>query len=231
MVVPGAVSISQAQAKRLADYVQAGGILIADGRIGAIDDRGCVPPEGIPGSILSELFGVVEEDITSGENMIVGDSLLETGFESQELELIDDRSQVLARMENGLPAIVMHRFGKGKTIYCNNFEGLVLLQHSSAALEDIFHDLLSQVQANASAPFVLTDKDEHVHVSCIESESHRGMLIVNFSDVPQTVTVYGLPAGAVLKDLFTGKSVSVERDGTAHPEIASGAHAVYMWEK
>ena len=221
MIVPGAVCVSETQAQSLCRYVENGGILIADGRIGALDDRGCVPPEGIPGKTLSKLFGIVEADVGSGGRMLVGGNVLPTGFETQELELTDSSACVLAVMEDGTPAVVLHEYGKGKTLYFNNFEGLVLLEKLWPELKEI----ISQVTAKVSC--IRAQKDEHVHLSYIESETQKAVLAVNFSDKAENVSLTGLPAGVVLTELFTGNTV--QADNQAVFTLPACSHAVYVW--
>ena len=223
LVLPGAVSVSEAQAQSLCRYVENGGVLIADGRMGSLDERGCVPPEGIPGKTLSRLFGVTEADVTSGERMVVGGDALPTGFESQELELTDPAAQVLATMEDGTPAVVLHQFGKGRTLYFNSFEGLVLLEKLWPQVQELVR------QATADVACVRAQKDGHVHLSYIESDTQKAVLAVNFSDVPETVKLTGLPAGKVLTEIFSGETVTA---GAETPlTLPACSHAVYTWDR
>lgn len=221
LVVPGAVCVKKACAEKLCEYVENGGILIADGRMGSLDEWGCVPPEGIPGNLLSRLFGVVEADVDSGGRMLAGGQALPTGFETQELELTDPTARVLATMEDGTPAVVQHTYGKGQTLYFNNFEGLVLLEKLWPELQTIV------AQSMAGMPGVRAQKDEHVHLSYIESETQQAMLAVNFSEKAETVTLTGLPEGAALTELFTGATLA------AGPQtvlaLPAASHSVYVW--
>ncbi len=223
MVLPGAIRISEEEAQSLCRYVENGGVLIADGRMGALDDRGCVPPEGIPGKTLSKLFGVVEIDVDSGKGMKTKEGTLHTGYQSQKLKLTDPSARVLAVMEDGTPAVVLHEYGKGKTLYFNNFEGLVLLEKLWPELKEI----ISQVTAKVSC--IRAQKDEHVHLSYIESETQKAVLAVNFSDKAENVSLTGLPAGVVLTELFTGNTV--QADNQAVFTLPACSHAVYVYEK
>lgn len=220
IVLPGAVSISEKQAAFLCRYVENGGCLIADGRLGTLDEWGCVPREGIPGTTLSRLFGVVEADITSGTAMKLGDETIPAGFESQELELTDDSAQVLAFMEDGSPAVVMHPYGKGRTLYFNSFEGLVLLEKRRPKLEALIAQFLPQ------AGFIHAKKDQQVHLSCLRTEEETAVLAVNFSDEEQTVELYGLPAGTRMTEWFGGGVV--EAGEAAVFTIAANSYAVYQ---
>lgn len=219
LVVPGAVSLSAAQAEFLCSYVENGGCLIADGRMGALNEWGCVPGEGIPGAALSRLFGIVEADVTSGESMALGGERIPTGFESQELELTDPQAQVLARMEDGTPAVVAHSYGKGRTLYFNTFEGLVLLEERRPAVEALVRGFLP------AAETVRAKKDDQVHIACMQTEEELAVLAVNFSDREQSVELYGLPKGRRMTEWFGGaETVTGDTAGFA---MEAGSYAVY----
>lgn len=223
LVLPGAVRVSEAEAQRLCRYVENGGVLIADGRMGALNEQACVPPEGIPGQTLSKLFGVVEIDVDSGKMMTVGGQALPTGHQSQKLKLTDPAAKILATMEDGTPAVVQHTYGNGQTLYFNNFEGLVLLEKLWPELQTIV------AQSMAGVPGVCAQKDEHVHLSYIESETQRGILAVNFSDQPETVTLTGLPENTALTELFTGATL-VAGPQTILP-LPAGGRCIYTYAK
>lgn len=223
MVLPGDLCISEAAAQRLCRYVEGGGILLADGRLGTLDNWGCVPPEGIPGKTLSRLFGAVEADVDSGGYMTVGGQRLPTGFETQQLELTDPAAQVLATMEDGTPAVVLHRYGKGRTLYFNNFEGLVLRENLWPELQRLIAGQIAEI------PCVRATKGELVHLSYIESQTQKAILAVNFSAQESEVTLSGLPVGAVLSELFTGACVQAGQQTTL--SLPANSHAVFVYEK
>lgn len=223
MVLPGAVRVSETEAQSLCRYVEKGGILIADGRMHAIDERACVPPEGIPGKTLSELFGVMEFDVDSGKPMIVDGQRIPTGHQSQKLKLTDPQAQVLAVMEDGTPAIVQHSYGKGKTLYFNNFEGLVFLEKLWPELQKIVDRLTQDVAC------VRAEKDDHIHLSYLESDTQCAVLAVNFADTAQTVTLTGLPEQAELRELFTGSVLRAEKKTVL--EMPANSHVVYLYQK
>lgn len=199
LVLPGAVSISEEQAQQLCRYVENGGILIADGRMGALNEWGCVPARGIPGDTLSRLFGVTELDVGCEQSMLIGGEKIPTGFQYQKLKLTDTESEVLAVMEDGSPAAVVHTYGKGKTLYFNNFEGLVLLENLDAGVQGVVRDVIG----TAAGPYA--EKAERVHLAYLESEEGKLVLAINFSDEVQTVRLEGMEEGSSLKELFTGE--------------------------
>lgn len=153
--------------------------------------------------------------------MHVEGACLPVGFEYQELELLDSDTQVLAAMEDGTPAVVMHSFGKGKTLYFNNFEGLVLM-------DNLWPQILNLVwQVIGSSMELSVEKSNQVHLSFIENDAQKAMLAVNFADEPQTICVKGLPAGCKLTEIFSGSTVTVTEQTVL--QLPADSHAVYVW--
>lgn len=224
MILPGAVRISNSEALQLQNYVKNGGILIADGRMGALNENACVPPEGIPGSLLSELFGIMEIDVGCEQSMIAGEKKLPVGYQYQKLKLVDTRAKVLASMEDGTPAVVSHSYGQGRTLYFNNFEGLILLQKTWPELEAIIWDMVGQ-----KAKLYVREKQEQVHISYLESDDSVSILAVNFSNQEQKVFVHGVPEGIIVKELFSDAGlVSGE---TLELALPADSHSVFMYKK
>lgn len=223
MVLPSAISMNAEQTENLRRYVENGGILIADGRMAALDGWGCVPPEGIPGKKLSELFGILEIDVDSGTDMRIHSTRIPTGHQSQILKLVDADAKVLAEMEDGSPAIVQHSYGKGQTLYFNNFEGLVLSEKLWPELQQIIQQVIENV------PGVRAEKDEHVHLSYITTQTTEAILAANFANKEETVVLRGLPVGRCLKNIFTGDVCVITEKTQLH--IPASGHAVFCYEK
>lgn len=220
LVLPGAVSISEKQAQELCRYVENGGILIADGRMGTLNEWGCVPSEGIPGNTLSGLFGIVEIDVGSDMPVMINDEEIPFGFQYQKLKLVDQNTTVLASMTDGTPAIVQHTYGKGKTLYFNSFEGLVLLEKDYPQLRKLVHNVIEPVVR------ISAEKDEHVHLAYLEADGKTVVLAINFSDEMQKIQFKGIAQGSVLKELFTGNRISLGQEGEIL--IDANSHNVYM---
>ncbi|MFI3169993.1 MAG: beta-galactosidase [Faecalibacterium sp.] len=229
MLLPCALRITAAQSKALTDYVAQGGILIADARLGTMNEYATVPSEGIPGKALSDLFGVVEVDVTSGECMVLDGTILPTGFQSQQLEVTAaaaDTAQVLATMQDGSPAIVRNQYGKGKTLYFNNFEGLALLDTLHPALLA----LIGQELAGLHCPRAM--KHEAVHLAMVENETSMAMLLINFTDEAQTVQLTDLPAEKTMTEQYSGSSYTTAAAGEVTTlTLPATCHAIYTWDK
>ncbi len=233
MLLPCALRITAAQSEWLDQYVARGGILLADARLGTMNEYAVVPSEGIPGAALSSLFGVVEADVSSGENMLLNGETLPTGYMSQQLEITPEAAangtaEVLATMQNGSPAIVKNKRtqGKGKTLYFNNLVGLTLLEKLQPALVSLV------AQELAAIPCPRAQKAERVHLSFIESDTQMAMLAINFSEEVQAVHIADLPAGKPMTELYTGAVAQSAAKGEATSlTLPASSHQIYCWEK
>ena len=222
LVLPAAVRVSHSEAERLTEYVEKGGLLIADARMASLDEKAVVPPEGIPGRKLTELFGIRELDVTSGENFVLDGAVIPASYMSQQLEVAGD-TEVLARMEDGSPAVTLHHRGKGAALYFNSFVGLTLLEKVWPQIEKLV------LNAMKGIPAIQAKKSEKVHLSFIESESKKAMLAINFTDKEQPVSLTGFESGCILTNIVTGESL---RAGSATDiTLPADSCYIYTWEK
>lgn len=222
MVLPSIVCISEDEAQKLKKYVEMGGLLIADCRMASLNEMGFVPSEGIPGRTLTEVFGIREMDVTSGEYFLVDDARIPAVHMSQQLELLDG-AEALALMEDGSPAVVYHKKGLGATLYFNSFMGMALLKQVYPQIERIVLNAMKSVEA------IRAKKDLRVHLAFVESVERKAMLAINFSEEAQNVVLTGLVAGTVLTELFTGAVQTVGETTTI--SLLRGQCAVYVWER
>ena len=210
LVLPSALSISGDMAERLTAYVERGGILIADARMGSVNEYGEVPAEGIPGDQLSRLFGLREVDVDSGHSFSVkdktdsGDERIPCNFMEQRIEA-DGDAQILGTMEDGSPAVVLHPFGKGCTLYFNSFIGVELKKQNIPQVEQ----LVMEVVTGRQDSLFTAEKDSRVHVASIRSEKGRAILIINFNDGEKEVILHGLEDATRLVNLMTNDAVTV----------------------
>ena len=190
--------------------------------MGATDEWGCVPECGIPGKTLSQLFGVVEVDVNSENHKVVSGAKIPTGFQYQELELLDEDTNVLARMEDGFPAIVEHKYGKGKTIYFNSFEGLVLLEELYPELQDLI------LNAVPCLKDVCVHKAPFVHLSFMENDNKKMLLAINFAQQDETIRFEEFAPGAKLFELFTQQEVTLNEN--AEIVLPANSHSIFLFE-
>lgn len=196
IVLPSMLMLSDKAISQLEGYVAGGGKLVADARLGVFNTDGEVPKEGAPGKVLSEVFGIREIDVTTGESFVVSMKEINADFMSQILEM-SEGAEVHSKMTDGTSAIVSNHYGKGQTLYFNSFIGLTLLKENAESLQGYILSLLN----NEKTDIITADKSERVHISYIESDSDNAMLVINFSDEEQKVSVRNLPSGVTMHNI------------------------------
>lgn len=225
IVLPAAVQVSKSESEKLVEYVERGGTLIADGRMGTLNEWGEAPKEGIPGKTLSKLFGFVENDVTCNENMVIHDKLFEAPYMSQILDL-SDNTEVLYKMENGDPSVIEHKIGKGKAIYFNSFFGLTAKDNVPKEIKDIFTTYVDDTNS------IMCEKEKGVHVAYVESESKYGILVINFSDDSSKLVLKNIPItnGKVIKNIMSGEQYTVENK-RLEVNLKSDSSQIFVFDK
>jgi beta-galactosidase len=216
VVAPGLNVISDAIAKNLISYVQAGGHLVLGQRSGMKDDDNSLQPERQPGPLVDLLGGRVEQyyaltqPVPLEGNWGIGDSALWAEL----LSTKNGGTDVLMRYGksngwlDGQPAAITRKVGKG----CITYIGAWL-------------DPKTMAQA---AKWMTSDSDvkpafgpvpEGVEVSARYGAHKTVFVLINFSGAPQTI---GLPS--TMEDLLEGgtkQSVKLDKYGVA---VLSAAH-------
>lgn len=115
--LPCFFAISKEVADKLAEYVKQGGILIADAMLGIKDHQGRCGTL-IPGQGLDQVFGFTEDEKfdPSDSDLIAEGKILHAPRVIQTLFVQDKKAKVLAEFDSK-PAMILHSYGKGKTLY------------------------------------------------------------------------------------------------------------------
>lgn len=224
IVLPSILCITEEIGDKLKEYVNRGGILIADARLGAVNEYGVVPKEGIPGNTLSGLFGIKEVDVSSENSFILEGKSIPAAFMNQELEVLP-QAEVIGSMTDGAPAVVRNRTGKGVTLYFNSFAGLELKKELHPEIEKTVMDTLLSYHRKT----VTADKEEKVHIAYIRAENKKAALIINFAGKEEKVQLNNLPEGTEITNLMDGTSTISGRETVFY--IPENTAYVYVWEE
>lgn len=133
LYVPYPLMLPERAARVLREYVDRGGKLVAEARLGWNNERGFAA-ERIPGMGLDELMGCREAAIETApggrtrmrwtaenwKNLPAG-TLIPGRWYEETLEPAAPAAQVVARFENGSPAAVLSRFGRGETLMLGSY--------------------------------------------------------------------------------------------------------------
>lgn len=220
VVLPFPICLDDGFNELLVEYVRAGGWVISDPAINLFDGRLFMSKE-VPGKELRELFGCRQKEIVSGATPKVrfgaGSevSLERSHFTERYTEVEGD---VLATYEDGEPAVISHRYGKGKAVLSGVNLGMVCTPPrtrsergktpAEGAVRDFVLGLLEQ--AGASRPIV-TDREE-VTANLLEAGEEALLFVFNHSQKGGKVRVRLKRQIGKAIDLESGQKVSVSKE-------------------
>ncbi len=227
LIVPYPLMFTQEGADALKQYVERGGLVVSEARLAWNDERGFAASV-IPGMGLSEVFGVEETNIRMNEkvemrisesdhaalNLLKPGDLLRGAYFAETLTpLKSANSQILAILDDGFPAMVASRYGKGETIGIGSFLGMANHPIADENNNRFLRGLMDW--AKISRPFTSSlDGNAEASVEIRLSEWPKGQLlyIINHhSNVEKiTITWQVRDRGTyTLDELLHGKKVRV----------------------
>ena len=204
VIVPWPIMITREAADGLRAFVENGGYVLAEARIGWNDERGYAS-EIIPGLGLHEVFGVRENEVRMREDVAieivnnnhpatsgleVGDVLKGTFYAKSVVPLKGRTIDILARLEDGSPTLVSSRYGKGEAMLIGSYLGLANHPDPVPENEAFFMNLLSW--ANVERPFTTShDGNSTSPVEVILQYNDTGyvLFVINHSETSEDVTV------------------------------------------
>lgn len=118
VVVTNLTALSREDAARLRDYVTDGGIVIADGRVGVVDETS-MQYKIIPGGELHKCSGAIYFDTDNGDpTFTMGDGRVVDGFYGRDIVELTD-GEVTGTFSDGIPAVIEKKCGTGRYITVN----------------------------------------------------------------------------------------------------------------
>ncbi|MHB0938153.1 MAG: beta-galactosidase trimerization domain-containing protein [Armatimonadota bacterium] len=226
--------VSQAASKRIAEWVNRGGVLFATAGAGMFDET------NKPNTILRKLLGVEESVLTSGDRIAfikqdlpfakaVGEVTL-TEPVAAKIPVFGAVSQVktsggtvIGTFAGGSPAVVQRKVGKGRTIYCAFLPGLSYFQPAIPRLpvdrgstdsamthfiptkfDPAVGKLVGMAAAGVTMP--VDCSEPLVEANVIESKRGTAIVLTNWSATPK----------------ITGLRVKINIPARGKPAMASG---------
>ncbi|MDW7679474.1 MAG: beta-galactosidase [bacterium] len=204
IIIPYPLMFTEKAAAGLKKIIEQGGHALAEARLAWNDERGYAA-EAIPGMGLDQVFGVRESSIKMADkismkivdntnllaNGIKTGDILTGAFFQESLEIIDPKnSQIIARHNDGSPAIVESKRGKGKTLLIGSFLGLA--NHPIAT--ENYHQFLSNLLDWAQIKRPLTCSHDGNLASPVDIQLHEYserfvLFIINLSEATEKITV------------------------------------------
>jgi beta-galactosidase len=204
IIIPYPIMFTREAADGLRDFVRNGGYVLSEARMAWNDDRGFAS-EIIPGLGLHEVFEVRENEVRMRENVSLrvtglkhsvlqglkeGD-LLRGSLYSQSSSPLEDRSvEILATTEQGQPAIVVSRFGKGEAMLAGSYLGMANFPEVDANNDLFFTNLIRW--AGIRRPFTTTlDGRTSAQVEVRLQENNDGYLLfaINHSTEAEKISI------------------------------------------
>ncbi|WP_321472766.1 beta-galactosidase [uncultured Paludibaculum sp.] len=199
---PYPLMMPEAPAQLLRAYVAAGGALVAEARLGWMNEGGKAS-DRIPGMGLWELMGCRETAIqtapkgrtvihwasTAFPGLQSGDALPGTWFE-ESLEPLGPASRVVARYVNGDAAAVASTFGRGRTLMLGSYLSAAYQTTPTAASARFFDSLLAW--SGVTRPV----QTANAEVRWLESGPDRLVFVLNHSAKPvESIVRLRVPGG------------------------------------
>lgn len=193
--------LPSAAAAALKAFVEGGGVLISEARPAWNDERGFANPR-IPGAGLDEVFGARERLLRSGDivtmNMaegltgalapLAGQSVPGATF-AESLDPLRDDVRVLARFEDGAPAMTSAPFGRGRATLIGTFPAAAFEtdpdKHRAAGtlLQALVED------AGIRPDISIDGAPGLVEARILDAPGHTLVIAINHDEAPHRVTL------------------------------------------
>jgi beta-galactosidase GanA len=196
--LPFPVMLSRDVADGVKRYVEAGGTVVAEARLAWNDARGFAS-DVIPGAGLAEVFGAREEVIKPADKVrfLTEASASLPGMpahtavsgEAFEEELVPlSGGTVLARFDDGSPAVVKNSEGKGTTVLIGSFPALGYYREHDANIKRFFLSLALSAGVSPEVEVSGPGASE-VEVRRLVGPDHQLVLVFNHASTTADITL------------------------------------------
>ncbi|TVQ09505.1 MAG: hypothetical protein EA361_15380 [Bacteroidetes bacterium] len=251
VIIPWPIMITREAAEGISAFVEGGGYVLAEARIGWNDERGYAS-EIIPGLGLHEVFGVREHEVRLRENTPINieivnnlhpaTSNLEAGhmlsgslYKKSVTPLENREIDILARLDDGMPAIVSAKYGQGEAMLVGTFLGMANHPDPVPANEQFFMNLINW--AGIVRPFTSShdgNKENYVEVRLQDNDNGFVLYLINHSNSQENVSVeLKTPRNGNhrIRDVITGtETQSRARNNVLNLETTLDAKQVKVWD-
>ena len=223
VVLPYPPMLPEASAVTLREYVEAGGVLVAEARLAWNNERGYAA-DRVPGLGLSEVMGAREatvETAPGGRTVIVWDgnelpglapgARLPARWYRETLEPASPAARVVARFEDGAAAAVMSEYGRGRTLMLGSYVSAAYQSTPTPDTQRFYESLLAW--AGVSPPVAVSGAPLEVRV--LESDSDTLLFLFNHARgaARADVSLQRPSSESVATDLVERQPVSLSRTG------------------
>jgi beta-galactosidase len=231
IIIPYPIMFTQEAAAGLRAYIENGGHVLAEARIGWNDDRGYAS-EIIPGMGMHDIFGVRENEIRMRDeiNFILTDenhpaiqgfekgSKLTGSLYNQSLSILGNSDvKILATNEQEQPTIVSTQYGKGESMLVGTYMGMANFQNFNKDNDRFFVNLLDW--AKIKKPFTTSvdvRTSDQVEVRLQNTPDGYIVFAINHSSANEDVNIdliVNLDGVYTLRDVINDTQVEVKSKG------------------
>jgi beta-galactosidase len=204
IIIPYPIMFTREAASGLRTFVENGGYVLAEARMGWNDDRGYAS-EIIPGIGMHDIFGVRENEIRMREDIeftvtdenhpalqgLKKGSKLTGSLYAESFNLLNNRDvRILATTEQGQPSIVSTRYGKGESMLVGTYMGMANFRKINPWNEKFFINLLNW--ANIKRPFTTSldgRTSDQVEVRLQDTKDGYLVFIINHSTSSEEIDI------------------------------------------
>jgi beta-galactosidase len=206
--LPYPVMLKSESARKLADYVYAGGILISEGLPGYFGDHANV---GVvqPNLGLDDVFGARESYVEFTPDLLEKLTLTVRGMRTPGryfIQAYEPRAGTAAgAYDDGRVAAVEHRFGKGRTLLIGTFPGGGYFLRPSSEGKRFFASLLEWAKVEPRLRTVAPGMQARLHTAA----GGAYLWVVNPNRAAQTAMVTIPPGYSAGEDVWGGRPVRI----------------------
>ena len=231
IIIPYPIMFTKEAAAGLRAYIENGGHVLAEARIGWNDDRGYAS-EIIPGMGMHDIFGVRENEIRMRDEIIFiftdenhpaiqgfeKESKLTGSLYNQSLSILDNSDvKILATNEQEQPTIVSTKYGKGESMLVGTYMGMANFQKFNKDNDRFFVNLLDW--AKIKRPFTTSvdgRTSDQVEVRLQNTPEGYIVFAINHSPGNEEVNInlnVNLDGVYILRDVINETQEEVKSNG------------------
>jgi beta-galactosidase GanA len=223
LILPYPLMLPESSVPVLKSYVERGGALVAEARLGWSNERGNAS-DRIPGMGLWEVMGCRETAVQTGargrtELRWTASDILKPGealparWYEETLEPLSKTARVVARFANGSPAAVLSTYGKGRTLMLGSYVSAAYESTPTPAVERFYAGLLDWAGV-VPPPLQATGR---VEARTLETPSGPLVFVFNHNAQAAETALSGVSGSAT--DLLTGAPLYSLRKTLAPHEV------------
>lgn len=239
VLLPYPLMIPSDSAAQLRAYVQNGGTLVAEARLGWSNEKGSSSPV-IPGLGLHEVMGCRETDVQTGEkgrtelkwtsNEIAGlkpGDVIQARWYEETLEPLTPQAHAVAVLPGGGAAAIMSSYGQGRTLMLGSYVGAAYESRRDPVTVRFYAALLAW--AGVESPVRVTGAGPEVRY--LQSGDGVLVFVFNHSKQPMEPSIALRLKGRSYRgvNLVTGEPVAVVSDaGSVRLKTSIGPEDVWV---